>query len=371
MVPAFFQTGQTRANKHAVLRQKQYLPRPEKGRRPGAVLPWPLAGPGRSGSGSSLLFFLSSAMSISVTCSCGAKLKAPDDAAGKAVACPKCKARLTVPSPAPAAVNIGPQSSHKTSTLWPTCLLRFTQFRQSTRKAYDLTGLGPSTLGRLIAALMLGGVFLLGILLASLLLLHLEPMHGFLLAALAFGAVVIPSAILIVWSPDATLEDTHRRALEELRVRRRARKEFEATPAGITSAENAAPRPRSIEPVTTQECPYYAAEIPIRALKCKHCGEFVDEESRPKTAGSTPGAQVEVHIHSKERKWSPGVAAVLSFLIPGLGQMYKGQIFNGLFWLFIVIPFGYVLGAFCFFIPGIILHLLCILGAASGDPYRS
>src|SRR5258708_15974250 len=30
---------------------------PRKGRRPGAVLSWPLAGPGRSGSGSSLLFF--------------------------------------------------------------------------------------------------------------------------------------------------------------------------------------------------------------------------------------------------------------------------------------------------------------------------
>jgi hypothetical protein len=28
--------------------------------------------------------------------------------------------------------------------------------------------------------------------------------------------------------------------------------------------------------------------------------------------------------------WNPGIAAVLSFLIPGLGQMYKGQEINGL-----------------------------------------
>jgi len=41
-------------------------------------------------------------MSISVTCSCGAKLKAPDDSAGKSFACPKCKARVKVPAPTPA-----------------------------------------------------------------------------------------------------------------------------------------------------------------------------------------------------------------------------------------------------------------------------
>src|SRR4029077_19974431 len=38
------------------------------------------------------------AMPISIACSCGAKLRAPDAAAGKTVACPKCKARVSVPS---------------------------------------------------------------------------------------------------------------------------------------------------------------------------------------------------------------------------------------------------------------------------------
>jgi hypothetical protein len=272
-----------------------------------------------------------------------------------------------VPAQAPAAVSTEPPSTSKTSTLWPTLLLRFTQLRQSARQAYDLTGLGPSILGRLIAALILGGVFLLGILLASLLL-QMETMHGLFLALVAFGAVVIPSAILIVWSPDATLDETRNRALEELRTRHRAKKELEAKGAAITSAA-AAQAEGSITQATTQECPYCAAEIPLRAVKCKYCGEFIDEDFRPKAASST-AAPVQVHIHGKERRWSPGVAAVLSFFIPGLGQIYKGQIINGLFWLFIIIPLGYVLGSFCFFIPGILLHLLCILGAASGDPYR-
>ncbi|WP_432797189.1 hypothetical protein [Poriferisphaera sp. WC338] len=65
------------------------------------------------------------------------------------------------------------------------------------------------------------------------------------------------------------------------------------------------------------------------------------------------------------QRWSPGVAAVLSFLIPGLGQMYKGQIFNGIAW-FMVVMIGYVL----LILPGLILHFCCILGAASGDSYK-
>jgi TM2 domain-containing membrane protein YozV len=31
----------------------------------------------------------------------------------------------------------------------------------------------------------------------------------------------------------------------------------------------------------------------------------------------------------------PGVAAVLSFLIPGLGQFYNGKFLRGLFWLIV------------------------------------
>jgi TM2 domain-containing membrane protein YozV len=31
----------------------------------------------------------------------------------------------------------------------------------------------------------------------------------------------------------------------------------------------------------------------------------------------------------------PGIAALLSFLIPGVGQIYNGDILRGLFWLII------------------------------------
>ena len=32
---------------------------------------------------------------------------------------------------------------------------------------------------------------------------------------------------------------------------------------------------------------------------------------------------------------SPGVAAVLSFVIPGLGQFYNGKFLRGIFWLIV------------------------------------
>ena len=64
---------------------------------------------------------------------------------------------------------------------------------------------------------------------------------------------------------------------------------------------------------------------------------------------------------SEKKLWSPGVAGVLSLVIPGAGQIYKGQVFNGLLWLVVVVA-GYIM----LIVPGVILHILCILGAVSG-----
>jgi hypothetical protein len=45
--------------------------------------------------------------------------------------------------------------------------------------------------------------------------------------------------------------------------------------------------------------------------------------------------------------------------------MYKGHVFVGLLWLLAVVV-GYVM----LIVPGLLLHLLCIISAASGDPYE-
>jgi TM2 domain-containing membrane protein YozV len=69
--------------------------------------------------------------------------------------------------------------------------------------------------------------------------------------------------------------------------------------------------------------------------------------------------------YGRQKRWSAGVAMLLSFLIPGVGQMYKGQALNGIAWL-IVVVIGYAL----FVVPGLILHICCIIGAGMGDPYK-
>lgn len=53
-----------------------------------------------------------------------------------------------------------------------------------------------------------------------------------------------------------------------------------------------------------------------------------------------------------------GLAAALSFFVPGLGQLYRGRALRGLAWL-IAVTCGYLL----LVVPGIILHLLCMLDA--------
>jgi TM2 domain-containing membrane protein YozV len=76
-----------------------------------------------------------------------------------------------------------------------------------------------------------------------------------------------------------------------------------------------------------------------------------------------PGRTIVIH-HPPVRRWSPGLAAVLSFFLPGLGQVYKGQIVNGIVWFFVV-----GLGYMALILPGLLLHFCCVIGAASGNPW--
>jgi hypothetical protein len=78
---------------------------------------------------------------------------------------------------------------------------------------------------------------------------------------------------------------------------------------------------------------------------------------------ATPGRTIVIN-HPPIQRWSPGLAAVLSFFLPGLGQLYKGQILNGIAGFFMV-----GLGYAALILPGLLLHLFCIIGAASGNPW--
>lgn len=58
----------------------------------------------------------------------------------------------------------------------------------------------------------------------------------------------------------------------------------------------------------------------------------------------------------------PGIAAVLSLVIPGAGQLYRMQTISGLVWLLCT-----VLAYLIFFPFGIVLHLGSVLMAAIGE----
>ncbi|MEF2147229.1 zinc ribbon domain-containing protein [Aquilutibacter rugosus] len=97
-------------------------------------------------------------------------------------------------------------------------------------------------------------------------------------------------------------------------------------------------------------CPECSKQISDQAVACPNCGYTLN--------GAAAQAAV---IQQAPATWHPGIAAVLSLVIPGAGQMYKGQVGAGIVWLVAV-----VIGYFLLVVPGLILHLLCILSAASG-----
>ena len=52
---------------------------------------------------------------------------------------------------------------------------------------------------------------------------------------------------------------------------------------------------------------------------------------------------------------SPGIAAVLSFFVPGLGHVYAGQLGAGLLW-FLATGFGY----WAILVPGFLIHVASV-----------
>lgn len=61
-----------------------------------------------------------------------------------------------------------------------------------------------------------------------------------------------------------------------------------------------------------------------------------------------------------DRRFSPAAAAALSFFLPGVGQIYSGRVPQGIGWMFAT-GLGYLL----FLVPGLILHICCVVNAAA------
>jgi TM2 domain-containing membrane protein YozV len=69
-------------------------------------------------------------------------------------------------------------------------------------------------------------------------------------------------------------------------------------------------------------------------------------------------------MSSTEKRSTNAVAGLCSFLFPGLGQLVTGRIGAALIWFLITF-----IGYFFFVVPGIILHIVCIVDAANEGNY--
>lgn len=74
-------------------------------------------------------------------------------------------------------------------------------------------------------------------------------------------------------------------------------------------------------------------------------------------------------------KHNKGIAAVLSFIVPGIGQIYNGAFLRGLFWLIITPGFwvgtGGTLGWVCHLIAAYTAYRYAQAREASGAPLKA
>jgi TM2 domain-containing membrane protein YozV len=80
----------------------------------------------------------------------------------------------------------------------------------------------------------------------------------------------------------------------------------------------------------TKYCPYCGVQIDYKYTTCPSCGK-----PQPKIEGVTPTNVVQ--------KKNPALAAALSLLITGAGQIYLGRISRGILFLATVLILGYLL----------------------------
>lgn len=120
-------------------------------------------------------------------------------------------------------------------------------------------------------------------------------------------------------------------------------------------------------PTGSVRCRFCNELVQPGAKKCKHCHEFLDDalreiqQMKQPTRPQPQTAVVPMREPVQLQQWtntSATQAALLSFFVPGLGQMVSGRVPAGLLWMMFT-----CLGYLCLVVPGIVLHILCVINA--------
>ena len=240
-----------------------------------------------------------------------------------------------------------------------TIKLRLIDMRRSARWVLDQFRFGDGVVERLAAAFVLAALFFLGFLGVSAA--TGQPTNMVLaIGGLALGAAAVTSTAFVLGPSDNKLGERRAALVKELDDESLRAAELDREIA-VRDAEEA-DREAEREARRRRTCSFCGGRVKPWVLKCPHCHEYLDEDlAREREDALRP-------------KPNAGVAAVLSFLIPGLGQIYKGQVLSGLVCFFLVggTYAASILGTFvcCVGIVGIpvgiFLHLICIFDAASG-----
>lgn len=112
-----------------------------------------------------------------------------------------------------------------------------------------------------------------------------------------------------------------------------------------------------------QDCPDCGRQVSKRAEACPHCGAPI-ASARTKVPPRVAAVPT-ITAPTTTRAWNPGIAAVLSFFIPGLGLLYRGE-FGSALVFFLVVSFLYTMGVIAhpfWFLLGLAFHGICIHGS--------
>ena len=250
---------------------------------------------------------------------------------------------------------------------------KFLSMRLAGRRIVDLLRFGRGAVERIGSACVLAAVFFFVAAVAGALA-GMPPGQCMAVALVAFAAAVVTLMVFVIGPSDddvraevEAMEEPIAEARAGVQVAEREEAEDRELRAEEEEEEEER-RPRRGRVLgdwdddrrerpgrrSTPRCPYCREEIDRNAVKCPHCGEWVDDDYHPRQPQPSKGV-------------SSGIAALLSFLFIGAGQIAQSRVVVGLLWMFGTYAL-YALSpcSACVTLPiAVFLHVMCIVEAAA------